>query len=280
MAIKNLLIRSVPWSWRSRIKDLPVVGPLQRALVRRLLEDREFEHVVDSGPAKGVRFQVCLPEDKGIWTGTYEQEFAAAIAREMGAHRGAVAYDIGGWHGFYAGVLAVQGAGAVHVFEPLPQNQKQIRRMIELNPGLPITLHSAAIGDVDGVTELAVMPNTSMAKLSTSPFQVDAPAERRLVVSIRRLDSVVASGEAPPPAVVKLDIEGAEAAALRGAVTLLDAHRPVLFMEVHSSELMQACSEILAPLGYGITSLDRDVKAAQRRDVFQVVARVAAAQHR
>src|SRR5690349_16529357 len=73
--IRAMLRRSVglvPWKWRGAIKRLPLIAPVQRWLLMRFLEGREFVHTVDAGPAGGLRYPIKLPDDKGIWTGTYE----------------------------------------------------------------------------------------------------------------------------------------------------------------------------------------------------------------
>src|SRR6185437_6925840 len=114
------MLRRVPWSIRARIKNIPVLAQAQRAIFSHVLDGREIEHCVDAGPAKGITFAIRLPEDKGIWTGTYEIDFAARLAASVKA--GSIAYDVGSFHGFFAGVMAAQGATEVHAFEPLPQN--------------------------------------------------------------------------------------------------------------------------------------------------------------
>lgn len=70
------MLNLVPLSARRYIKQLPGIAQLQRRLVSTLLDGREFTHNVDAGPAKGISFLIRLPEDKGIWTGTYELDFA------------------------------------------------------------------------------------------------------------------------------------------------------------------------------------------------------------
>lgn len=187
----------VPWGLRGAVRSIPGVAQAQRWLVSQTLDGTEFEHRVDAGPAKGVRFWIHMPEDKGIWTGTYELAFAQRIAAAV--PRNGVAYDIGGWHGFFAGVMAAQGAAKVVVFEPLPDNVARIERLVALNPNLPIQLMPQALGAEEGVTEMVVMPDTSMAKLAGSDFQPNATSETRLSVRISSIDALVSSGALPPP---------------------------------------------------------------------------------
>ena len=251
--MKKLLegsVRFIPWRVRSWVKRLPLIAPLQRWLLARFVEGREFVHTVDAGPARGLKYPITLPADKGIWIGTYEHELAEAIAAAV--KPGDVCYDCGGWRGFFSGVMALAGAKRVYAFEPLPDNVAQLRKMIALNPELPITLIKAAVTETPGELEFVVMSETSMGKLSTSTFQADNQSGRKIRVRAVALDALIASGETLPPKVMKVDVEGTELMLLRGARRLLAEHQPKLFMEIHSPELARDCRALLQELGYRV----------------------------
>jgi FkbM family methyltransferase len=231
-----------------------------------LLDKREFTHVVDAGPAKGMSFVVRLPEDKGIWTGTYEFELATRLAAAV--RPGTIGYDIGSWHGFFAGVMAANGAREVHVFEPLPVNADRIRQLIERNPTKVIMLHPVAVGESDIEMDLMIMPETSMAKLEVSGFQPSATPQRKIRVHVRSLDSMLFGGEVPPPSLLKIDVEGAELAVLQGARATLRAHRPEIFAEIHSATLLEQCTLFLTGEGYRTESLNSAV--AQSKEIYQI----------
>jgi FkbM family methyltransferase len=268
MSLRQLVsatLKCVPWSLRTQIRKVPGIAGLQRAIVSRALDGHDFVHCVDAGPASGVRFCVRLPEDKGIWTGTYESAFAVRLGSAV--RPGSVTYDIGSWHGFFAGVMAAQGAGEVHVFEPLPANAARIRKLIELNPDKQIVLHTCAIGDRDAPMDLMVMAESSMAKLKASPFQTEVASGECLRVPMRSIDSMLAAGNIAPPALMKIDVEGAELLVLQGACNTLRAHKPEIFAEVHSSALLSQCSSLLQDVGYTLELLDTDRDAARAKGV-------------
>ena len=255
--MKSILRDSVNWlphGVRHRIRHIPGIAALQRWLVNRVLSGEPFVHIINAGPAAGLRFEVTLPLDKAIWAGTYESDFAGAISR--GVKRGDVCYDIGGYRGYMSGVMALAGAAKVLVFEPLPSNQHALRRLCDLNPRLTIDLKPVAVGNIDDSMRLRVMADSSMGKLATSTFQAEAESKGEIEVAVRCLDSMVQGNEIPPPQVIKIDVEGAELDVLRGAAGVLSACHPRIFLEAHSASLEEACSRELTRHGYDLRRLE------------------------
>ena len=97
------------------------MAPLQRWFFNTFYVGVEQDHRINAGPANGLVFPIRLPDDKLFWTGTWELEFAEKLAGEV--PNGDVCLDIGGYRGYFAGVMAVNGASHVHCFEPNPANQ-------------------------------------------------------------------------------------------------------------------------------------------------------------
>ena len=120
--------------------------------------------------------------------------------------------------------------------------------------------------------ELLVMRETSMAKLEVSPFQSDITSKQKLRVPVRSIDSIVAAGEAPPPQLIKIDVEGAELLVLEGALQTIRSHHPQIFVEVHSSGLLGQCAELLAREGYALEHIDTNRALASSADTFQICA--------
>src|SRR5438105_5050128 len=88
----------VPWQFRNQIRHVPGLAALQRWLVARFIGGESFIHQINAGPGKGLKVLIKLPDDKGLWTGTYETRFVQAIAKSVKA--GSVCLDIGSYHGF------------------------------------------------------------------------------------------------------------------------------------------------------------------------------------
>lgn len=254
----------VPFGLRRFIRHVPLVAASHRWLLNVVSGDSEFVHTIDAGPARGLRYPIRLPQDKGIWSGTYEEAFTRAIAGAVA--RGDVCLDIGGWHGFFSGVMALAGASHVYVFEPFPDNAARITRLTTLNPTLPITLLEAAVCADNGPVDFVAMPESSMGKLAASPFQAEARRGSHLSVQGHRLDTLVERGRIPSPRVVKIDVEGAELMVLQGAAHLLKTVGPELFIEVHSPTIARDCARLLIELGYSISVVETGAPPDQRTD--------------
>jgi FkbM family methyltransferase len=263
--VKSLLRDSVnilPYNIRHWIKGVPGVAASQRWLLRRFLEGEPFLHTVNGGPAAGLKFEISLPHDKAVWTGTYEHEFASAIVDHI--RPGDICYDVGGYRGFMSGAMALAAASQVFVFEPHPTNQQALNRLCELNPALPVRVIGVALGNNDGTGRLKIMPQFSMAKLTASSFQEQATFVKEIDVRICRIDTMVQANEIPVPDLLKIDVEGAELEVLMGAEQVLRKRKPYVFLEAHSSVLEQSCRDALSAFGYALRRLGAEPANAEQ----------------
>lgn len=257
----QLLAKSVdilPWDLRKRVRTIPIVAHAQRWLVSRFMSGQTFVHRISAGPAKGILLRLRLPEDKLYWTGTWEHDVTTALASLV--RPGMICFDIGSHRGFMAGVMAANGAGRAVCFEPNPENARTIRDMASLNPAMRIEVLPYAVGAENGRGSFEVMPESSMGKLSASTFQREVTGTSRIDVEIRTIDGLVESEEVPPPGLVKIDIEGAEMDALRGAERVIVKSRPIMLIEVHSYQLLVQCGEWLRERRYRVKALQRPIE--------------------
>lgn len=252
LIIRKLLDR-IPFRWRSSIKNIPLLKQLQAFIFKKYLDGNEFDIVITGGPAKGLIFPVKLPQDKQMWIGTWELDFANALQKYI--QPGWICYDIGGYKGYYAGVMALKGASEVFVFEPMPANTVKIKKLIELNPALPIQLIPFAISDSTGKAVFKLMPEETMGKLESSLFQHNDKAVSQLTVNSITLDELIKNGT-PAPDFIKIDVEGSEEFVLKGAIELLQQKKPFLMIEVHSPEIGKRCLAILMQYYSSVTVLE------------------------
>jgi FkbM family methyltransferase len=199
------------------------------------------------GSLRGVKWVVGAGEH-GYWLGSYEMNKRLAFEREI--FPGAVVYDIGanvGYFSLLAAVLVGQ-EGRVFAFEPLPRNLDFLRRHVALN----------GLEDVVQILPVAVSENSGEAAfdLGASSAMGHLAERGEITVEMAALDDLVKSGELPPPDFMKVDVEGAEYAALKGAQYLLERYRPVLFLDTHQREAHQPTIELLQGLDYIFEILD------------------------
>lgn len=135
-----------------------------------------------------------------------------------------VVWDVGSNVGIYSCFAAnvVEGsADAVHAFEPLPKNVDRIETNLALN-GRSGTVHRLALGDSIGRVTLSLnSPDAAGAfgsmRRANGPASVEAPQTTGV--------EVVESRGVPPPTVLKVDVQGAEAGVLRGLGELVAPDR-------------------------------------------------------
>ena len=244
------LVEYLPISIKSTIKNMPVFKTIQASLFNQFLKYEKFNAIISGGPAKGLNFPVTLPQDKLMWLGTWELYFAQTL--KFYVKRGFVCYDIGGYKGYYAGVMALSGAKDVFIFEPMPSNADSIKQLIALNPKLPIDLHQIAISDISGEAEFKFMIEDTMGKLTKSSFEKDISSEKVSKVVCKSLDDFISAGYSEPD-FIKIDVEGAEDFVLKGGINLLIRKKPILLIEIHSSEIGMRCYKILSNIYSSIT---------------------------
>src|SRR5439155_12428729 len=102
-----------------------------------------------------------------------------------------------------------------------PEHAAAIRRNLEAN-GLPVNdVLNVAVGDQDGQITLA-RPSGG----NEGMFGVNAGTEDVFSAPLRRIDGLVESAGLSRLDLIKMDIEGSELSALRGAIETLRSHRP------------------------------------------------------
>ncbi|MFB1066319.1 FkbM family methyltransferase [Natrinema sp. H-ect4] len=138
-----------------------------------------------------------------------------------------VVWDIGANVGVYS-IFASRTGATVHAFEPDPGFCEHLRRNVYLN-GQEVTIHETALSDETGTTTLY-----TDGTAGTSPSLSDTEENRdEVTVEMGRVDDI---DDTAWPDVVKIDVEGAEAAVVRGFGDRL-AEIETLFVELHPEML-------------------------------------------
>jgi FkbM family methyltransferase len=180
--------------------------------------------------------------------GGWEPDLHKVMVRYVRA--GDVAYDLGANFGIYTTFLAklVGSTGRVFAFEPLPDIVTELKRNVALNGFSNVECVTSAVGDQTGSVRFRVGNQLGSGHLESADH-MHPTSGVAVEVPVLTLDAFVADGH-PPPAFMKMDIEGAEGAALIGARSVLRTHRPVMAIEVHSTEQAQVVGTELGSAGY------------------------------
>jgi FkbM family methyltransferase len=177
---------------------------------------------------------------------------------------GAVVLDIGAHHGYYTLIASkcVGHAGRVIAFEPSPRERIRLQKHVRLNSCRNVRIEPLALGAANAEMDLFLVDGTQDWCNSLKPPAVDARTSQ-VRVRVRSLDDFMADANLPGVDFLKLDIEGAELEALKGARKLLTSgNRPVLMVEVENERTKpwgyDACEIVrhLDRMGYQWFELD------------------------
>ena len=163
-------------------------------------------------------------------------------------------FDVGANVGFFTLVASrsVGHSGSLHAFEARSDIARVAQRNLRRN-GLSGEVLNVAVGDSDGTVELFVADHPGGSTIERSQA---ASIGRTEIVQQVTIDRLVASGRLPIPNVVKIDVEGAEPAVIRGMSTTLREHRPIVIFELDDQDSTRVESQFLemqdrlADLGY------------------------------
>jgi FkbM family methyltransferase len=159
-----------------------------------------------------------------------------------------VSLDIGGNRGWFAYYMA-RLSREVHVFEPNPICLRQLARYKTAN----MVVHEFALSDRTGTATMRFDPNnTGIGTIESANCLTKNPGVRDVVeidVPLRTLDGLGLANVG----FMKIDVEGHEAAVLRGGKLLLVADRPVILVELVlrlNQHIFEEVWSMLDPLGY------------------------------
>lgn len=230
------------------VYSIPGVARTLRAFLNALVPNGMQGVRVVAGPLAGARLVLNLKREKYLWLGTYEPWVQDVILRHC--QRGVWTWDVGAFIGYHTLLMRrAAGAGRVLALEPDPVNRLRLEQNLALNGAQDVTVLPVAVGERPGTVGLE--------RIAGKPGQTKITADLSGgVVEVVTLDSLLE--HRPPPGVVKMDVEGAEAAILAGAPRLLREVRPVWIVELHGEEGAWA-AKCLREAGYSLSAIGKGV---------------------
>lgn len=198
-----------------------------------------------TGPARGLQWRVGSGQ-YGYWFGTTEDDKRMLFNKMIS--NGTVVYDIGANVGYYTILAAhkIGNKGRVVAFEPVPENVRRLGYNVSVNGFGNVDVYDCALSDRSGVGWFALTAHPNTGRLATAGD---------LQVPVFALDEIVRDKALPPPDVMKIDVEGAEAAVLAGASETISLHHPATFVAVHSATLKEQCITFMMQFGYEVSEV-------------------------
>lgn len=210
---------------------------------------------VSKGPLKGSKFGL-FTSSKYV-RGTYEPNEVASFLRFI--KKGDTVLDVGAHAGYYSLLAANQVGerGKVIAIEPHPLNLAYLWNHFKINNVQNATILDCAIGSMNQWVSFDTSAGTGRAQVEQT-FSKSSE-----LIEMKTLDSLFERGLVGKPKVIKMDIEGAELEALKGARTLIRSSQPAFVLSTHGHTTKAKCIQFLAEQGYRISLLGDDCISAE-----------------
>lgn len=220
--------------------------------IARELSRRRIRHAVKVGVDRVLPF-VSIPQriEEGPWwfssndfvsdaifEGSFERRERAFVQRFL--EPGMVMIDVGAHHGLYALIAAraVGPSGRVVAFEPSPRERRRLERHCRINRMRHVIIEPLAVGAEPGQATLFIPSRKDSGFNSLQPADDVRSHAEPVAVELTTIDGYLARSPIDRVDLIKLDIEGGELNALKGASETIAAKKPVVLCEVEDERTL------------------------------------------
>jgi FkbM family methyltransferase len=169
----------------------------------------------------------------------YERNTSYWIEKLLAGTTQKVFYDIGANYGYYCLKLAPL-ATHIYAFEPVLRTHAMLAKNLGRNGLINVTAYQLGITDRQGSAIIHLHRKRFFANsASSSLFRSSIRSAGQETITVVSLDNLVRERHLLPPSVIKIDIEGGELYALRGAQEVLSTYHPIMVMEFNGLEIFQ-----------------------------------------
>ncbi len=226
-----------------------LLKPVVRAVYLRTGTSRRIMF----GPLRGMIYRVGPITGLAAWYSGAERELQRRF-REL-VKPGDCVIDAGanwGVHTLYLSRL-VGPHGRVIAVECYPPALAELTWHVEANGCANVRIVQAALSEGDGQAVFVQGDSASEGKLLIRG--VTPTGAKEAVVKTRSLDSLLDELSTPRPALIKIDVEGAEGRVLSGAERVTMLQRPLFLIELHNPEQDLFVAQWLTTRGYTLERL-------------------------
>ncbi len=225
------------------IEDLPfhhftLKSRLAFWISRHLFDSRTY--TVRHGLLKGMKLKGGLG-----WLPTWltpggmvaEQQFWSSLDLS-----GMTVYDVGAYRGLLTLCFASRAKQVVS-FEPNTKNHNRLQENLRLNGIKNVEVRKVGVGSRNETRTMVGNPLvpacSSVDEKTVAEMLRTGAGTVAEEISIVALDEEVPRAGLPLPDFIKIDTEGWEIEALRGARNTLELHKPALFLEMHGETIRE-----------------------------------------
>lgn len=166
---------------------------------------------------------------------------------------GLTVYDVGAFEGLLALFFASR-AKEVICYEPNSRNHTRLLDNIRLNGFTNVAVRKTGLGEAPQRIQLIwnpAMPGGASAETATAAYlQETVSGVQMETIPITTLDNDFEENRLPPPDLIKIDIEGWELPALKGARRLLHRFGPALYLEMHGETIAEKRRKVEDIVGF------------------------------
>jgi methyltransferase, FkbM family len=157
------------------------------------------------------------------------QEHGLLLAMSRYCEPNGVLWDIGANIGLISAYFGGHNFSlrSIHAFEPNPRIYPRIKSLFRNHP--IVQTHNIALSSENEHKQLYVPSGESCMGSLEQQFTHNKPTN--FTVECHTGDDLLAQRIAPPPTLIKIDVEGHEMDVLEGMKKLLEKYRPVIFLE-------------------------------------------------
>jgi FkbM family methyltransferase len=160
--------------------------------------------------------------------------------------------DIGANVGKYSIILGKQlkENGKVYSFEPEPSNIEGLKKNILLNEVTNVKIFPLACSNKKGLISFYLNEKNSGA------HSLIKKSKKEILINCDTLDNILKEQNLKEDInLIKIDVEGAEAEVLKGAINTLKKHHPKIIFEAWNEEYLENVKKVLKPFKYEIKKI-------------------------
>jgi FkbM family methyltransferase len=210
-----------------------------------------------SGPAKGVKMKIDIRLGASYLKGDYDQWIFDRVKLPEIVKPGMVAWDCGAFYGYYAAIFRklVGPAGKVEIFEASGANYEVVSSLPRLNEWDNVRVHQLAVGPDHSRIQF-----TRNLGGSSGPFGLSKTYDENQQIELEDVtccgvDELIEERGITAPDIIKFDLESAEVFALHNGSHLFTGKRPLILLELHGREALEAAGSFLERYNYNAYSV-------------------------